>query len=276
MPTGVSSEVGSVTVAQANASEWHTVSLGSTFVDPIVVVGPPSYAGTDQSTVRVRNVTPTSFEFQIDEWDYLDGAHTTETMAWLVVEAGVHLLPNGAVLVAGKTPEVKHRWTTQALPPVFSATPVVLTQAASASGALAVTTRQRNASAGSFQLKLQKEELGSKTVLPETVHWIAIEQTVAVGVLEATQAGTNFDESWDPAPYAQTYSGAPRVLATMQGHTGGNTCALRYRNANASSVEFLVEEERSRDSEVNHSNEAVGMLLVAPEVTHLGLVPLTE
>jgi len=29
----------------------------------------------DPMTMRVRNVTDTGFEWQIDEWDYLDGVH---------------------------------------------------------------------------------------------------------------------------------------------------------------------------------------------------------
>lgn len=60
-----------------------------------------SYNGGDPSTVRVSNVQPNSFQVQIQEWDYLDGPHTTESLSWMVVEAGHHQMPDGTWYDAG-------------------------------------------------------------------------------------------------------------------------------------------------------------------------------
>ena len=58
----------------------------------------------------MRNVTPTGFEYQLDEWDYQDGTHGTETLSYLVLEAGEYEIPAGARLVAGRTPGVTDTW----------------------------------------------------------------------------------------------------------------------------------------------------------------------
>jgi len=49
-------------------------------------MGPPTENDPEMGNIRVRNVTPDRFEFQFDEWDYLDGVHGTETFSFLVME----------------------------------------------------------------------------------------------------------------------------------------------------------------------------------------------
>ncbi len=90
-------EVGLVTVAQTIKNQWHTVTLKNVFKNPVVVMGPVSFNDPllgEQSpcVARVRNITSNSFEFQVDEWDYLDGVHEKETVAYMVVEQGLHMV----------------------------------------------------------------------------------------------------------------------------------------------------------------------------------------
>jgi hypothetical protein len=66
-----------------------------------VILGALSYNGGDPSTVRVQDVTPKSFKVSIQEWDYLDGPHTTESLSYMVVEAGRHNMPDGTQYEAG-------------------------------------------------------------------------------------------------------------------------------------------------------------------------------
>ena len=80
---------------------WKTVTLMRTYDDPVVITGPPSYNGSDPSTVRVRNVTSNSFETQIDEWDYLNPIHSPEVISYMVLEAGQHTLADGTTVLAG-------------------------------------------------------------------------------------------------------------------------------------------------------------------------------
>ena len=43
------------------------------------------------ATVRVRNVGLDQFEMRVEEWDYLDGTHSDETVSYIVIEGSVPL-----------------------------------------------------------------------------------------------------------------------------------------------------------------------------------------
>jgi hypothetical protein len=85
-------EWGSVEVEQPDNKTWHLVNLKGQFENPVVVMGAISANGPDSAVTRVKEVTPTSFKFQIQEWSYLDKWHTTEKISYLVAEAGIHQL----------------------------------------------------------------------------------------------------------------------------------------------------------------------------------------
>jgi hypothetical protein len=75
---------GAVTLNQ----NWTTVTLGRKFTKPVVLFGgQPS--GNDPATIRVRNVTSTSFEVKIQEWGYLDGVVPLRTISYFIVEGSV-------------------------------------------------------------------------------------------------------------------------------------------------------------------------------------------
>ncbi|MEO1437026.1 MAG: hypothetical protein AAFV80_15910, partial [Bacteroidota bacterium] len=95
-------EVGSISTNQTGADQWHTVNLTGSYANPIVVMESISNNDSEPTTVRVRNIGTNSFEFQIDNWDYLaDQSHGTETLGYLVMEAGNHILPDGTKIEAG-------------------------------------------------------------------------------------------------------------------------------------------------------------------------------
>lgn len=76
---------GTVTASQ----DWATVSLPHVFNSPVVLLGGLPSAEAQAATVRVRNVTPTSFQVRVSEWDYLDGTHANELLQYLVVEGSM-------------------------------------------------------------------------------------------------------------------------------------------------------------------------------------------
>jgi hypothetical protein len=49
-------EYGDHTTSQGSRADWHTVSLTNKFNNPIVVMGPPSFAGSHPSVILVKNV----------------------------------------------------------------------------------------------------------------------------------------------------------------------------------------------------------------------------
>lgn len=262
---GLFGEAGQVTVRQNNADQWHTVNFQDSFSNPVVVMGPVSYNGPHPSTVRVRNVSPLSFQFQIDEWDYLDGGHTTETISYLVVEAGSHSLPDGTRLVAGHIDGTDDDWKSVNFSPDFSSRPVVLTQCASANGSAAVTVRLRNVTKSAFEVSVQEEESSDSTPAAERISYIAIEpMTDAASGIEAGVTGNNVTDTWTSIDFSLTYQQQPTFLAAIQTYDGSDPSALRYQDLTTSGVAAMVEEEQSSDDEVGHTTEEVGYLLIEP------------
>jgi uncharacterized repeat protein (TIGR01451 family) len=78
-------ETGSLSVTQAT----QTITLAHTYHNPVVVFGGISLNETDPATIRVKNVGPSSFEVEIEEWEYLDGIHAAENLTYIVVEGSV-------------------------------------------------------------------------------------------------------------------------------------------------------------------------------------------
>ncbi len=262
---GALGEVGTVTVDQASASAWTTVNLTQTYVDPVVIISPVGDAGADPAVTRVRNVTATSFEVQVDEWDYLDGTHNAETLHYFVVESGRHVLDDGTVLEAGSA-QVNQNHATINFSQSFGGSPVVFSSVASVNEATAVTTRQRSVNANSFQVKLQEQEAGaggSTAHANESVHWLAIDAgTGSVQGLdfEAGTTGDNVTHDWKTVNFTQSYGAGRAVFANLQTTDGNDTTAVRYRNFTATGVEVKGEEEASQDAEIGHTSENVGFL----------------
>ena len=256
-------EAGARTVAQNGAGQWHRVALTRSYTEPVVVMGPPSRRGGEPLTVRVRNVTTTGFEFQLDEWDYLDGAHTSERVGYLVVERGAHRLADGRRLVAGRR-NVDHAWQWPSFAAAFPSRPIVLAQTASYRGGQAVTPRLRGIGSGGFGVRLQEEEANDDVHALESVHWIAIEPGATAGLEAGRLPGVQ--PSGAIFSLAQSHSASPVVLATIDSTVGSDPVALRVLAGGGGSVEIATEEERSKDAEVDHAGEEVGYAVLAPGV----------
>ena len=255
-------ETGRVIASQADAEAWHVVTLENAYVAPVVVMQPLSFNGADPTTVRIRNVTSGAFEWQMDEWDYRDGAHTTETVGYLVMESGVFLLEDGTRVEVG-TVSADHNFAAVAFSQAFGQTPVILSQAQTRADAAAVVTRQRSASVSGFEVRLQEEEAADQVHGLETVGFVAIEPGVGMTAGVPFEAATTPDavtHAWYALGFAQGY-GDSVFLAGVQTFDGGDTVGLRYRNLGPTSVEVFLEEEKSKDTETAHTSEVVGYLV---------------
>jgi uncharacterized repeat protein (TIGR02543 family) len=254
-------EVGSVEVTQEDKDQWHTVTLQNSFTDPVVVMGPVSYNGKQACTVRVRNIEADQFEFQIDEWDYLDGKHPgRETISYMVVEQGVYVF-NDMVIEAKSVTGITHEWTDIAFDHVFDDAPVVLAQCTSYNGKQAVTTRLQNVSAAGLSLKLQEQE-ANEDYHPnaEQVCVIAFEQVTGGDTIIISHA--TMDENWQTIGFNPAIPCAG-LFAQMQTYAGNNACALRYRNLTEAGCEIKVQEEQSADEETDHKYpEDVGYVVI--------------
>lgn len=258
-PDGLIGQSGTVTVMQPGPNTWHSVSFDATIADAVVVMGPISFNGSDPTTTRVRNVTDTGFEFQIDEWNYLDGWHMTETIGWLAVSEGVHTLATGQSVVAGTT-TAGTAFSQVAFGTALDEA-VVLAEVSSVNEADAVTTRLRRVTENGFQVQLEEEEALGPHV-PETVSWIAVETGTGAGfdVVRTADQLTNQAGSFT---FSTGFAQAPVLLADMQSTDGSDTATLRLAGLDTTSVSLFVEEERSADPEVNHITETAGYVALA-------------
>ena len=246
--------------------QWQTVDLRKNFSDPVVVAKPLSYNGGDPAVVRIRNVTPTSFDIRIQEWNCLDGWHTSEEVSWLAMERGHWTLSNGAEVEAGTIATDScgtGSFASVSFSSSFSSKPVVVSSVMTFNSGDTVATRNRNIATSGFQVTMQEQESNEQVHTTETISYIAWEPgsgTVdSMSYEVGTQSGVN--HNWSTVTYGP-FANPAKFLADMQTTNGGNTCNLRYRNKTSSSVEIKIDEEQCGDSEKWHTNEDVGYFAI--------------
>lgn len=253
-------EAGRTTVSQSSSTQWHTVSFTSIINDAVVKMFAEDVSG-DPFTLRVRNITASGFEFQIDEYDYQDGITGPETISWIAVSAGSHTLENGMQIQAGFTQATDNTATTVSFEDSSYSNPIVLTQLSSDNELSAAPVRNYNVSGSGFTLELDEEEGNSRSHATEDVGWIAIDGggSVGLGMLAGT-TGDVVDDGTTTVSYGGTFGSSPILIADMQTLDGGDTASTVGVSIGTSSADIYIDEETSGDSETSHTNENVGYL----------------
>ncbi len=250
------------TVSQADSAEWHSVTFDAYIRDAVVKMFAEDVDG-DPFTLRVRNVSNTGFEFQIDEYDYLDGSTGPETISWVAVASGTHTLATGQVIQAGYTTATNEATTTINYNSAFGSNPIVTTQVSSDNGAEAVVTRHTSVGTGSFRVNMHEQELTDAVHATEDIGWIAIEGggSAAAGIVAGT-TGTNVTHDVSSVGFGGTFGGAPIVIADMQATDGADPANTAGRGINSSGFNVFIDEEESSDAEINHASENIGYFAV--------------
>ncbi len=271
-------ETGVLTFSQGNASQWRTAAFTRVFREPpVVVLGPATQNNSQPCVLRVRNVTTSGFEYQLDEWDYLDGAHASETLSFLAFSPGLHQFGSQR-WQAGRVSSVNRAPQTVTLNG-FSSAPVVLAQVESthnpasdpAKGVMALKTRLSSVGSASFQVRLETEEANTGAIANESIGWIAVSQgdgwldgAAVSAVRSTTLVGNSFTALTFPAvPAPFTDRVNPRLLAQTQTLNQADPGELKMRNLSDTGVELRFQEEQSADSETSHTPEEVGYLLLS-------------
>jgi hypothetical protein len=225
--------------AQVN-HQWTFISAPSGFANPIVITGPPTYAGADPGVARVRNVSRAGFGLRFAEWDYLDGAHAVEEIAYSVVEQGRHTLSDGSVAEAGRfSLGGTGAWQSVAFSAPFASVPQLFLTAQTANGGQTVSVQARNVTKNGFQAALFEQESLMDGHVPETIGYLAIRSPKGSGRITIDGAAT------------------PYLLQTLN---------LNERWAPVLSQRLKLEEERSRDPEIGHVDETVHVLALGNQM----------
>lgn len=248
-------EIGNTRVEQLSGDQWHTVTFAQAIENAAVVMGPASSEGDNPLSLRVRNVTDTGFEFQVDEWDYLDGAHVPVSVSWMAGSVGDHVMSDGTKISFGKATAATTEGGTVALNG-FDDTPMVFAQLTGDAESAALTHRLYGMDNDSFDFLLEREEAArhlSTDIADEYLYWVALDIAEGSSIFETGRLITD-----------HTYTGTGTTLdsgeaffADMQSYNGGDTSGIRYQLNDNGTVSLRVEEEQSRDSEITHIAESM-------------------
>jgi hypothetical protein len=256
-------ELGEVSVDH----NWKWVEFNDTFIDPVVVAKPLSYNGGDPAVLRIQNVDATGFEIRVQEWDYLDGTHSTENVSYIVMERGSYILEDGTKVEAGRfDTDTTGSFVWVDFSQTFNQVPVVTSTVSSFNEEDAVCSRLRNIDTTGFDFCMQEQERNRQIHTTETISYIAWEPssgTVGNLTFEVDKTDDVITHNLQTIVYNETFMAIPVFLADMQTTNCGDTANLRRQNKDFYGIDIKITEEQSRDSEINHTTEVVGYMVFA-------------
>ncbi|MCK5872790.1 MAG: hypothetical protein KAG26_08190, partial [Methylococcales bacterium] len=232
---------------------WTLVTLPQAFARPVIIAAPPSFNGSHPGVVRIRNIAPTGYQVRFQEWDYMDGQHTTETLPYLVLEAGHHRMPDGSLWEVGTySQNGTGIWKTKSLTESFPGQPELFLTIQSTHGAQAVTVRARQITTKGFSSALYEQESLMNGHATETIGYLAI--------------------------YSPTGSGSITIGGQKHPYTV-RKAQVDHRWSSVLNSTIRVHEEQSKDTEVQHLQETLSLLglgqyLFAQDVSSKGSDPI--
>jgi len=270
-----------------NDSSWQSIGFRQSYTAIPVVVTIPTTAGGDPSTTRIRNVDKNGFEVSPVEVYARDGPHVAMASAYLAVEPGVHLFPDGTVIEAGfvntsRTQQASNvggvsSWENVTLQHNFGSPPTIVAaiqtmnnetgengaQAPSVSSLPWLTIAMDNITASSFNVALERSESSQGSVTQnEQIGYIAIaqnasgsftdSQNISVEYLGETSS-TNI-RGWSNGDtihsYGTAFSSAPISIFTKNTRNNPDGGWLR-RNSNTTTttIRLRVDEDTDNDNE---------------------------
>ncbi len=248
-------ELGRVESKQNSSSEWISVTFSKEIPDAVVVMGPVSNNGVQESFARVRNVTDEGFEYQIEEWDYLDGKHTTEEISWMALSEGTHTLADGRTISAAR---VETNSAGEALVDLGSSE-VVFAQVGSDKNEEAVVVRTDIQDNGDVAVELQRQEGSSGSFDAETVFVVRIDEGQSDQFVFASGVFDSLNHNGGTIDFTSDFDDVAFV-GSVASHNGNDTVALRLDDLDSGSASVFLQEETAKDSEVWHLGESISWI----------------
>ena len=284
-------EMGAVSVNDTfTVPSWTSVTFLRPFPGPPLVFALPTTDGSDPSTLRIRNVTPSGFEIVQTEPSANDGQHVTMPTAYLAIEPGDHVLPDGSRILAFEysTASFANRfisttWDPIVFPSAFSATPAMLASIQTmnnesgsppnSSSSPFMDVGLRNVTSGSFQVTLERAEstAGSVTT-PERIAIVAVDNLANASFVDAfgtavqlqslaTAANIQgFGDGCFTNSYSASFSATPLAVASAMTRNGNNGGWVRRCSQSSGGIGLTIDEDIDNNSERNHIGEAAGIV----------------
>ena len=249
-------------------NNWKSVAFVETLTDPVVVAKPLSFSDSDPAVVRIRNVSAQGFEIRVQEWDYLDGEHPQEQVAYLAIDRGDYTLQDGTRVEAGLFATASDgplAFVDAPYSQAFNVTPVVIASVTSFNDETAVASRLKDIDTNGFRFAMQEEADMDQVHGSEEISYIAWEPSSgALSNIQYEVGRTENAVTMDvfTITFANAFSQAPFVTADMQTAEGPDPAALRIHDVSTDSFQVNVEEELSDDDDRIHTTESVGYIAV--------------
>lgn len=284
-------EMGPVTVQDTFVTPaWTTVNFIRPFSTRPVVAVLPTTNGGDPMTLRVRNVTTTGFEVVLTEPNANDGPHLQNQTAYLAIEPGNHVLPDGSRIIALEHSTtsfanqlISTTWDSVSFPSTFPGSPAVVAQIqtmANESGTPPSTSSNpfldvgiQNVGTSSMQVTLERAESTAGSItLAERIGIVAIENNTDLSFVDSLGTGARiqsvltsdnirgYSDGCFTNNFPTSFSTTPLAVASANRRDGNNGGWVRRCSASAGSLGLTVDEDIDNDSERNHTTESAGVI----------------
>jgi len=296
-------EISNVTL---QSGMWTSLSFTYPFAAVPVVVITPSAEGAEPASIRIKDVTTTGFLAVVAKPIGSSVMHAAMTATFVAVVPGRRQLPGSATwLEAGRTSTshiiagsctpagLQTSWQKVAFQNPFSNPPAFLTTIQTANNEVGLpagnsqpwfTVGVNSVNADDAWVSLEMAETsehgGLNISQDEVVGWIAITRgtdslqgATGPSVQFASVYSAKDVSGWDngPArvPLGGNVGGNPLVVASQSTRYGGDGGWVRLWSASPTSVEVVVDEDTSCDSERGHANkEEVSILAFSGPCIH--------
>ncbi len=237
---------------------------------PAVILGPLSSNDNTPITSRIANIGSYGFDVKLDNWNYQGLSHGNENISFYSGRTG-HRESNDLEYEFGFVDNVKETYKWVYFEEPFDVIPIVVVSQVSNNESTPTFVRVHTVQLNRFRIKIQEEQAEDGIHLPETVSYIAMEPgegTINGRKVFAGLTNREVRHNWFNIDFPLDIGGAPLFennplfLAGMQSAYSAETAVLRYQLLSNYGVQVKVQEETSVDSEMSHTTQIVGFILI--------------
>ena len=279
MGTSIVGETGKVTIATTvDQGTIVTVTLRNYYNDPIVTAFINTKKGGQSVDVRVRNVTPTSFEIFMQEPD--NQGHTAEEVSYIVVERGSHSLEGGVHVEAGKhTTSTVHTGgedfsgdEISFTHPFIGDSPVLLHSLNTHNNNDFMASMATKVQTDTFEISQEALETDKETLASfgaESIGWIAFSLGSGTNngspyIINRVDSGSSNQVDLDLTPGG--FADAPDLVASVISENGKDGSWARGSGAFTNTLQGVyAEEDQVGDSERKHLFEPIAYVAFGEE-----------
>lgn len=205
------------------------------FFNTHVFLSAPSYHGSHPGVLQLNQLPLLSTSVHFQEWNYLDQTHTSEDFDLLPMPSGMRVMEDGSIWEVGSfTLSGTGEFKTVPFQYNFSKAPTLILTIQNISGGDTVTVRAKDVNTTTFKAALFEQESLMNGHNPLRVAYMAVQSDATESTI-INAGGKNI-----------TY----RVL----------TDTLDERWKNIGQYDYFLEEEQSKNDELDHTLETVNVL----------------